>query len=158
MVGQLADGVLLMTYEWGYAAGTPMAVAPLPQVAQVLDYAVTEIPPWKLWMGIPNYGYDWTLPQTPGRRAALVGNQEAVTLAARVGAEITFDPEAQAPTFAYWQGGQEHRVWFEDARSIRAKLQLAAVRGLRGVSYWNLMRPFAQNWALLSQYHLPAER
>ena len=158
VVGQLADGVLLMTYEWGYAAGTPMAVAPLPQVAQVLDYAVTEIPPWKLWMGIPNYGYDWTLPQAPGRRAALVGNQEAVTLAARVGAEITFDPVAQAPTFAYRQAGQAHRVWFEDARSIQAKLRLAAARGLRGVSYWNLLRPFAQNWALLSQYQLPAER
>ena len=43
-----------------------------------------------------------------------------------------------------------HEVWFEDARSIRAKLSLAAEYGLAGVGYWNLMRPFAQNWVLLN--------
>ena len=45
-----ADGVLLMTYEWGYTAGPPMAVSPLPNVRAVLDYAVTEIPPpmWQI--------------------------------------------------------------------------------------------------------------
>ena len=26
-----ADGVLVMTYEWGYTAGPPMAVSPLPE-------------------------------------------------------------------------------------------------------------------------------
>ena len=46
--------------------------------------------------------------------------------------------------------GQEHEVWFEDARSVRAKLELAHSRGLYGVSYWNLMRPFPQNWVLLT--------
>ena len=30
-LGEAADGVLLMTYEWGYAFGPPMAVAPLDQ-------------------------------------------------------------------------------------------------------------------------------
>ena len=42
-VGAAVDGVLLMTYEWGYTAGPPMAVSPLPNVRTVLDYAVTEI-------------------------------------------------------------------------------------------------------------------
>ena len=43
-----------------------MAVAPLPNVRRVLDYAVTEIPPEKIYLGIPNYGYDWPLPFRPG--------------------------------------------------------------------------------------------
>ena len=43
-LGEIADSVLLMTYEWGYTYGPPMAVAPLPNVRAVLDYAVTEIP------------------------------------------------------------------------------------------------------------------
>ena len=33
---------------------------------------------------------------------------------------------------------------------MRAKLELAHSRGLYGVSYWNLMRPFPQNWVLLT--------
>ena len=46
---------------------------------------------------------------------------------AGVQAAIRFDPRAQAPWFRYVDGqGREHEVWFEDARSIRAKLALAA--------------------------------
>ena len=33
-----------------------MAVAPLPNVRTVLDYAVTAIPPEKILLGVPNYG------------------------------------------------------------------------------------------------------
>ena len=46
-------------------------------------------------------------------------------------------------------------MWFEDARSIRAKLALTAEYDLSGVGYWNLMRPFAQNWVVLNAlYHI----
>lgn len=151
IIGAIVDEVLLMTYEWGYTYGPPMAVAPLPKVKAVLDYGVSEIPSWKIQMGIPNYGYNWTLPYEFDRRASIVSNQEAVLLASQVGAEIRFDQMAQAPTFRYIQRGEEHQVWFEDARSIQAKLRLAQALGLGGVTYWNLMRPFAQNWALLSE-------
>lgn len=150
-IGAIADRVLLMTYEWGYAYGPPMAVAPLPQVTQVVDYALTEIPAGKIQLGIPNYGYDWTLPHDPSRRAVTLGNQEAVALAAQVGAEISFDQTAQAPVFSYVREGVRHQVWFEDARSIQAKLRLALGRRLGGAAYWNLLRPFAQNWAELGQ-------
>ena len=151
VVGEIADQVLLMTYEWGYAYGPPMAVAPLPQVERVLRYGVSEIPPGKIQMGIPNYGYDWTLPYDKDRRAVTVGNQEAVLLASRMGAEIQFDESAQAPNFQYTLDGAAHTVWFEDARSILAKLRLADSMHLGGLGYWNLLRPFPQNWALLSQ-------
>lgn len=58
------------------------------------------------------------------------------------------------PWFRYVDGqGREHEVWFEDARSIRAKLALAAELELYGVGYWNLMRPFPQNWAVLNSLY-----
>ena len=49
-LGAAANAVLLMTYEWGYTYGPPMAVAPINQVRRVLEYAVTEIPPEKIYM------------------------------------------------------------------------------------------------------------
>lgn len=52
-LGETADWVLLMTYEWGYKYDPPMAVAPVDKVRQVIEYAVTEIPPEKISMGIP---------------------------------------------------------------------------------------------------------
>lgn len=149
-LGAAADYAFLMTYEWGYAYGPPMAVAPLPQVRQVAEYAVEEIPREKLLLGIPNYGYDWTLPWTEGSRAVTMGNEAAVRLAARVGAEILYDETARAPYFYYLAEGREHLVWFEDVRSVEEKLRLSDELGLAGAGYWNLMRPFRQNWTLLA--------
>ena len=152
LLGQAANAVLLMTYEWGYTYGPPMAVAPLPNVRSVVEYALTEIPAEKILLGIPNYGYDWTLPFVQGEsRATSISNQYAVTLAANNGVEISYDSQAQAPFFRYRDDmGREHEVWFEDARSIRAKLSLISRYRLRGAGYWNLMRPFPQNWLVLN--------
>lgn len=152
-IGAIADTVLLMTYEWGYTYGPPMAVAPLREVRQVVDYAVTQIPPEKIMLGIPNYGYDWKLPYERGiSRATGIGNEYAVRLAAESGAEIQFDEMVQAPFFEYMaQDRSKHIVWFEDVRSIRGKLDIIDTFGLRGAGYWTVMRPFAQNWALVSQ-------
>ncbi len=151
-LGAASDAVLIMTYEWGYSQGPPMAVAPIGPVRRVLDYAVTAIPPQKIYMGMPNYGYDWPLPFVAGEtKAPSIGNVEAVDIAARYGAVIQYDETAQAPHFNYRsEQWQEHEVWFEDARSIRAKLALADELGLYGVGYWNLMRPFPQNWLVLN--------
>ena len=149
-LGRTADYVLLMTYEWGYTYGPPMAVAPLNKVRQVVEYALTEITKEKIILGIPNYGYDWRLPFERGVTAArTIGNVEALWIAAHNHAGIQFDETAVSPYFRYWKDGIQHEVWFEDVRSIQEKLNLAEEYGLKGVGYWNLMRPFRANWELL---------
>lgn len=154
-IGAAVNQVLLMTYEWGYTYGPPMAVAPLPNVRQVVEYALTEIPAGKIWLGVPNYGYDWPLPFVQGQtRATSISSQQAVALARRYGVSINYDERAQAPWFRYTDElGTEHEVWFEDARSIRAKLALIPEYGLIGAGYWNLMRDFPQNWLVLSSLY-----
>jgi spore germination protein len=145
--GALASHVILMTYEWGYTAGPAMAVAPLNLVKVILDYAVTAIPRKKIFMGIPNYGYDWTLPFVQGSKAVALGNVAAVDLARKVHASIQYDYTAQAPFFNYYDSaGKRHEVWFEDARSMNAKLRTAHQYGLGGVSYWTIGRYFPQAW------------
>ena len=151
LIAQSVDFALLMTYEWGNQASPPMAVSPLPQVRQVVEYALTESRPSQLYLGVPNYGYDWTLPYRSGSRAKSLSNVEAVRLAWNRHAAIRYDEQAQSPWFRYVDGrGTEHEVWFEDARSIKAKLNLAFDYSLYGVGYWNLDRPFPQNWVVLN--------
>ena len=153
LLGEAADALLLMTYEWGYTYGPPLPVSPLPSMRRVLDYAVTEIDPSKLFLGISNYGYDFTLPYVAGEsRAQSLSTKEAVDLAVRVGAEIQYDETAMAPFFFYTEAGVQHQVYFEDARSIRAKLLLLPEYGLRGALYWNLMRRNEQNLLMLNYY------
>ena len=149
----MADHVLLMTYEWGYTYGPPMAVAPLNQVRRVVEYALGEIPAAKIDLGIPNYGYDWPLPFERGvTRADSIGNVEAVRIAVERGAEIQFDEIAQSPYFTYYdrQTGVEHEVWFEDVRSMQARFDLIKEYGLRGCGYWQIMQWFRANWVLLA--------
>lgn len=149
-IGEVADKVLLMTYEWGYPQGEPMAISPIYGVRQVLDYAFTEIPESKLLLGINLYGYDWKTPKKQGESAVSITIPQGIALARKYGAEILFDQEAQAPYFHYREeNGQNHCVWMEDARSIQKKLSLVAEYSLAGVGYWNLDRPFPQNWVLL---------
>lgn len=150
LLGEAADSVLLMTYEWGYTYGPPMAVAPVNKVRQVVEYAVTRIDPSKIDLGIPNYGYDWTLPFVQGvSRATTVSNQEAVRIAIEADVPIQFDEVAMSPFFRYEKDGRTHEVWFEDVRSYREKFSLLPAYGLRGMGYWQIMRFFRPNWLLL---------
>ena len=146
-LGQAADRVLLMTYEWGYAYGPPMAVAPLPQVRRVAEYALARIPAEKILLGVPNYGYDWTLPYVQGGpRARTLGNVEAAQMAAACGTSIVFDPTARSPRFQYRKNGAEHQVWFEDVRSWGAKLELVRELGFSGIGVWQINQLFRAGW------------
>lgn len=151
LLGEAADYVLLMTYEWGYTYGPAMAVAPINKVRQVVEYALTRIPAEKINLGIPNYGYDWTLPFVRGTsKATTIGNIEAVQIAIQRGADILFDETSQAPYFNYILDNFTHEVWFEDVRSLTAKFNLVKEYGLRGMSYWQIMQLFRANWLLLN--------
>lgn len=149
--GELADFVVIMTYEWGYSAGPPMAVSPIGPVREVLEYAKTEIPAKKIMMGQNLYGYDWTLPFVQGGAyARAISPQTAISLARENNTIIQYDDTAQAPFFYYRDASnKQHTVWFEDARSINAKFNLLKELDLRGISYWKLGWSFPQNWLLL---------
>lgn len=159
-LGAIADRALLMTYEWGYTYGPAMAVSPLNQVRRVLDYGTSVIPPEKIFLGVPNYGYDWTLPYVAGQsRARSLGNVAAVEQAWERRAAIEYDEIAQAPTYRYFVRPNdtpvEHEVWFEDARSVQAMLALVPEFGLNGIAIWNIMRFFPQLWLVLnSEYNI----
>ena len=149
-IASACDAVLLMTYEWGYTYGPPMAVAPIEAVRRVVEFALTQMEAGKILLGFPNYAYDWTLPFTAGAtRAQSIGNEAAPLLAAQYGAEIQFDTQSQTPYFTYLdEAGRPHEVWFEDARSAQAKFALLPEYGLLGLGYWNFMRPFTAGFSL----------
>lgn len=150
--GEIVDFVVVMTYEWGYSGGPPMAVSPIGPVREVLEYTLSEIPANKVMMGQNLYGYDWTLPFKPGGEfAKAISPQQAIRLASEYNVPIQYDIKAQAPHFNYRDNeGKEHEVWFEDARSIQAKFDLMKELKLRGMSYWKLGLSFPQNWLLIA--------
>lgn len=154
-LGNAANSLMLMTYEWGYTFSPPMPVAPIDKVRGVAEFASREIPAEKLTLGIPNYGYEWTLPFVEGEsRARSLSNTEALALAKEKNARIEYDAVAQTPYFIFYEkeNGKaiEHIVYFEDANSIKAKLDLAYELGFKGVGFWNIMKFFPQAWLVLN--------
>lgn len=157
--GAIVDFVVIMTYEWGYSGGPARAVSPIGPVRDVLEYAITEMPSQKILMGQNLYGYDWTLPFKPGTTAKAVSPQQAIDLARTFNVNIQYDYTSQAPFFNYRdESGNEHEVWFEDARSIQAKFTLLKELNLRGMSYWKLGLAFPQNWLLLQDNFITVKK
>lgn len=150
--GELVDCVILMTYEWGYLYGPAMPVAPINEVEKVIQYAVTAIPPEKILIGVPNYGYDFKVPFIEGTAARLITNNEAIEIGIDNNVAIAFNVDAQSPFFTYFSNGQQHEVHFEDPRSIIAKISLAIEYQLKGLSYWTVNEFFIQNWLLVDYY------
>lgn len=128
-----------------------MAVSPIKQVSAVIEFALTQIDNNKIFLGISNYGYDFTVPYVPGEsKAPSLSTIEATELAAQYNAVIIYEEEAQAPYFRYYTNGTQHIVWYEDVRSLKARLLLLKKYDLRGALYWNLDRPNPQNLVLLN--------
>ncbi|MGC4376325.1 LysM peptidoglycan-binding domain-containing protein [Fictibacillus sp. Mic-4] len=151
--GEIVDYVILMTYEWGYSGGPPMAVSPIDEIKKVIDYAVTEIPRDKILMGINLYGYDWTLPYVAGGPyAKALSPMQATRLATRRKAAIQYRKEDESPFYHYWdKSKKEHIVWFEDLRSMEAKFNLIDEYRLAGASFWNLAFNYPVLWIYLDQ-------
>lgn len=155
-IGKLTDDILIMTYEWGYLYGPPMATAPLNKVREVVDYGVSTIDPKQILLGVPNYAYDWTLPFVKGQtHAETISNQEAVKRAATYRVNIIFDEQSQAPYYYYTkEDNQIHVVWFDDVRSMEAKMHLIPMYGLDGAGVWQIMNFFPGLWNVVGAFFI----
>lgn len=151
-IGKIVDYVILMTYEWGYTFGEPMPVAPLDQVRRVIRYAKSKIDESKIIMGVPNYGYDWTLPYQKGSKAESISNVDAINLAKKYNVEIKYDSQSQTPYFNYKKDGKLHVVHFDDACSINSKINLAIDENIKGLSIWTVTTYFPQLILLIDYY------
>jgi len=115
---------------------------------QVLQYGVSVIDPDKILMGVPNYAYDWPLPFVKGTtKAESLSNQEAIRRASQYNVTIQFDESAQSPFFNYTTDeGVKHVVWFDDVKSMNAKLRLIPEFKLHGGGIWQIMNYFPGMW------------
>ncbi|HHT97963.1 MAG TPA: hypothetical protein GXZ90_08740 [Clostridiales bacterium] len=129
-----------------------MATSPYNLVKVVLNYGVSAIDPNKIYMGIPNYAYDWALPFIRNETVAEnIGNVEAVERARDFGAVILYDETSRSPFYNYSSlDGVPHIVWFDDGRSMNEKLRLIPEFKLKGGAYWQIMKFFPQNWLVVN--------
>jgi len=135
-LGAAADVLQVMTYDENGPWGKPGPVAGLDWVERCIQFAVSKVPPAKINMGIPAFGYDWDLgdktksKQVPWAEFNKVKNIDSE--------QITWDEASSSPSCAYSIDGRKHVVWGENARSLGLKMQLVTKYHLAGVSVYAL--------------------
>ena len=150
-VGQIADRVILISYQWPYADIPLVEQTTIKFLEKYVQYAVTQIPPEKILVGITRVAYDWELPYVENEsHVNALTNTSSLNLAYDLGVDIWFDEETQTPYFYYTSNGIEHFVWFKDAKTIISILDLVNRYHLRGISVWSIMDYGPQTWTVIN--------
>lgn len=133
-IGAAADMVCVMAYDWHWSSSPAGPIAPYDWVRRVIAYTVTQMPPGKVILGVGLFGYDWI-----GSQAASLTWDQVIATAQQHAATEQWDEGSQSPFFEYTDGsGQQHQVWYENARSVAAKFDLARRAELGGIELWRL--------------------
>lgn len=153
-IGQLADRVILISYQWSYAYIPVVEQTTVSFINKFVNFIVTQIPPEKILVGITRVGYDWELPYVENESLVnSIAPNSAIVLANDIDANILFDEETQTPYFYYTIYGIEHLVWLKDAKTVNSILDIVNIYHLGGVSVWNIMIFEPQTWiVIVSRY------
>ncbi len=136
------DGFFVMAYDMNDRV-TPSATAPLVgggyNDTEALQQFTAVVPPQKVILGVPFYGYDW--PTTDGTRAAQPTGGESPLSNGEItasGHPTYWDPSTQTPWTSYQVGTQWHETFFDNPTSLALKAQLANSFHIGGMGIWAL--------------------
>lgn len=146
----------LTKFFWGTQYGPPMPVDSVQSISLYVDYVMNMIDPSKINIAFPLLGYDWTLPYIQGFSVAnAITLDAAIELARTTDSTIQFDEVSTTPYFEYMVKEKEsvyqHIVWFADARTIEAIINLTIEKGLHGTGLWNIMSYYPQLWLIINE-------
>jgi spore germination protein len=160
LLDQAAQSIIFMTYEWAKNINPPGPISSAQEIDRFLAYISQTISTDKVIIGIATLGYDWELPFYKDISDVYpLSYDRVIDLAREVDAAIQFDAVSQTPFFYYSIATStnqvSHSVWFIDARSINAKLELGKKYDILGISVWNITLYNPQLWLLVnSQYEI----
>ena len=157
LINHISQNIIFMSYEWAANPNPPSPISSINNLELFLDYILKFIPSEKIIIGMASIGYDWELPYVPGISSVnSVSYDKFTEFAYNYEAEIKFDEISQTPYFNFRDSESiEHIVWFIDAKSIDAILNLVSSYNLKGISVWNITVYNPQLWLIInSQYEI----
>ncbi|KAB1437970.1 LysM peptidoglycan-binding domain-containing protein [Candidatus Galacturonibacter soehngenii] len=149
------SGFIFMRFVWGTNYGPPEPVSNINYVKALIDFVSLSVPNDKISIGKPVIGYDWRLPYVPYlSKANSLSINSVLGLAYETNSVIQFDDISQTPFFYFYELDQnvrqQHIVWFIDARSLLALMQVIKENHLYGNGVWNIMIYNAQVWTIIN--------
>jgi spore germination protein YaaH len=159
-LAQSVDLICLMTYDQHTSWTAPGPVAGWQWTVDNLNYALQFVPPQKLSLGIPLYGYHWFAgdpvvkgslkdEDKPNISAASIGEPDAMLLAQEYGGVPQWDPVDHAAWFYIYRDQMREWVFYTDAHTFEDRYKLAQQHGLEGFCSWVLGSEDPAIWKLL---------
>ena len=158
LIALTVDFVQVMTYDEHWAT-SPIAGpnASLPWVQWSVENILREVPARQLILGLPFYNRVWRIVQSDGSvtQRALGMNYARNFFEER---DVVWAWDSEIASYfgevAAVEDGVSivYRVWLEDERSIRAKMQIFVQHNLAGVAGWQRGLESLEAWNVISHY------
>lgn len=161
-LAKAVDLICLMTYDQHTRWTMPGPVAGWGWTTENLDYALKVVPPEKLSLGIPLYGYHWyagrPFPGTvKGEDKAnstgdYIASQDAEDLLKAYGGKLQWDADDRSAWAFFYRAQMREWLFFTDARTFQARYTLVRERGIQGFCSWVLGQEDPAIWNSLPEH------
>ncbi len=143
-LGTCADRIIIMAYDEHWSGSSPGSIASLDWCKKVAAYAQTRISPSRLVMGLPFYGRAWV-------DKSLAKSYKHPTVQRIIAEEKigTIKRDREIPYFTYSKTVKV-TLYYEDLRSLKARLSLYAGMGVPQIAFWSLGQEDTRIWAEMS--------
>jgi spore germination protein YaaH len=155
-LAQSVDLICLMTYDQQSRWTTPGPVAGWQWTIDNLNYALQFVPPQKLSLGIPLYGYHWFAgdpvmkdQERPNSTADYISEPDAMLLAQEYKGIPQWDSVDHTAWFYIYRDQLREWVFYTDAHTFEDRYKLAQEHGLEGFCSWVLGTEDPEIWKLL---------
>ncbi|HOD01330.1 MAG TPA: glycosyl hydrolase family 18 protein [bacterium] len=171
-LGRAADGVFIMAYD--YHQPTSEEVGPISpiegpgsDVKETIKDFLSKVPPNKIILGIPYYGYNWLVEDDSQYAKRVSGSDEngfseaqsyedVLETIIKIAPELKWNNEGKSPYFTYVSPKTNalRTVYYENTESLRYKYDLIKEHELGGVGIWALGYDggYTDLWDLLYEY------
>ena len=152
VIGDVADYIVFMGYDQngvsspkeGTTAGCDWVEA---NIKKFLGQEGVEAS--KIILGTPFYTRIWT--ENNGSVTSKVVNMKNIASNIPDGTKTTWDDSLKQNYAEYEKGGKIYKIWIEDAKSLRCKLELVNTYNLAGAAYWEKDRETDDIWDMVSE-------
>lgn len=149
---RFVDYVIVMAYDEHYAGTDAGSVASLPFVKEAVEDTVQLVGKEHVIAGIPFYTRIWTT--TDGNTTSrAVGMQAAVDQLNSDGQVALWNDDCGQYVASYTVGNATRQIWFEEEKSIEAKMQVIQENNVAGVAGWKLGLEKSSVWPVISKYN-----
>ncbi len=162
-ISNYIDRLNIMAYDYHKFDTAAGPIGPINWFEPSLIYALKSVAPWKIYIGTPNYGYNWVTKvtgvcptNTPASEkissnAAIIHQLKAQAILDKPGAVATYNEKYGETNILYtaeFNGVNKsstptsckvnHSAWYLDARGYNARAKLVEKYRLGGISEWEI--------------------